>query len=145
STELVKIYLAQGNLNAANDAAQKALNAVRAGGDKFHLPINLSQLAEVKAALGQYNESALLYEEAVDLLNAQLMHASSPSNKASRIGTMDAVYLGYLRLAAGKLNDLNTAFTVVEQARGRSLADLIVSREMIPNVQPPQVAEFDKR
>ncbi len=145
STELVKIYLKAGDLDAADEAAQKALDAIRRAGDKFHLPINLSQLAEVKTALGQFKEAAALYEEAVDLLNAQMMHASSPSNKASRIGTMDAVYVGYVRLAAAKLNDLNTAFTVVEQARGRSLADLIVSRETIPNVSSPQMTEFDRR
>jgi len=143
--ELVKIYLGIRDLDAAHEMAQKALNAVRQAGDKFHLPTNLSQLAEVKTALGRHAEAAALYEEAVDLVNAQLMHASSPSNKASRIGTMDAVYVGYLRLAASKLNDLNRAFTIVEQARGRSLADLIVSRDVIPNVQPPEMTEFDRR
>jgi hypothetical protein len=58
---------------------------------------------------------------------------------------MDAVYLGYFRLAATKLNDLGRAFTVVEQARGRALADLIASRDNIPTQQSAQLTEFDKR
>ena len=145
SIGLVKIYRATGDLDAAEEMAQKGLNSVRQAGDKFHLPANLSQLADVKTARGQFTEAAALYEEAVDILNAQLMHASSPSNKASRIGTMDTIYIGYLRLAAAKLNDLNRAFIAVEQARGRSLADLIASRENIPAEQPVRMTELDKR
>ncbi len=143
--ELAKIYVTAGDLEPAEEAAQTALNAARRAGDKFHLPTNLTRLGDVKTARGKYAEAAALYEEAVDLLNAQLMHASSPSNKAARIATMDAVYLGYFRLAATKLNDLSRAFTVVEQARGRALADLIASRDNIPTQQSAQMTEFDKR
>src|SRR5436309_10411870 len=58
SIELVKIYLAAGDLDAAEEAAQKGLNAVRQAGDRFHLPINMSELADVETAGGQYTEAA---------------------------------------------------------------------------------------
>jgi CHAT domain-containing protein/tetratricopeptide (TPR) repeat protein len=145
SVELSKIYLAAGDLEHAERSAQASLDAVRLAGDKFNLPVHLTQLANVKTARAQYTEAAALYEEAMDVLNAQLIHASSPANKASRIGVMDAVYIGYFRLAATNLNDLNRAFTVVEQARGRSLADLIAVRENIPTEHPAQMTELEKR
>jgi CHAT domain-containing protein len=141
----VKIYLATGDLESAERSAQRSLDAVRQAADKFNLPIHLAQLASVKTGRGQYADAAALYEEAMDVLNAQLIHASSPSNKASRIGVMDAVYIGYFRLAATRLNDLERAFTIVEQARGRSLADLIAVRESIPTARPAQMTELEKQ
>jgi CHAT domain-containing protein len=145
SLELVKIYLAAGDLESAERSAQRSLDAVRQAADKFNLPIHLAQLASVKTARGQHAPAASLYEEAMDVLNAQLIHASSPANKASRIGVMDAVYIGYFRLAAANLNDLERAFTVVEQARGRSLADLIAVREGIPSDRPAQMTDLEKK
>jgi tetratricopeptide (TPR) repeat protein len=58
SAELAKIYVAAGDLEPAEEAAQTALNAVRRAGDKFHLPINLTQLGDVKTARGEYAEAA---------------------------------------------------------------------------------------
>lgn len=145
SVELVKIYLAAGDLEAAEQSAQRSLDGIRRAADRFNLPVHLAQLASVKTARGHHGEAAGLYEEAMDVLNAQLIHASSPSNKASRIGVMDAVYIGYFRLAATNLNDLERAFTVVEQARGRSLADLIAVRESISTERTAQMKELEKQ
>jgi hypothetical protein len=39
----------------------------------------------------------------MDVLNAQLIHASSAENKAAHTTIMDDVHIGYCRLAASKL------------------------------------------
>jgi len=145
SSELAKIYSVAGDLDSAEKVAQVGLDAGRRAGDKFHLPSYLTELANVKVSRGAYTEAASLYEEAIDVINAQLIHSSSPANKASRIATTDSVFLGYFRLAATKLHDVKRAFSVVEQARGRSVADLIATREEGPPQVLAQLNDVEKR
>lgn len=143
--ELSKLYLANGDLVSAETVSSSGVNATRRVGDRFNLPRHLSQLANVKTARRQYAEAAAVYEEATDILNGLLLHTPSPESKASLIGVMDEVYLGHFRLAASALNDWRRAFTIVEQARGRSLADLIAVRPTGSALQPAKLTQVEKQ
>jgi len=82
-------------------------------------------LAELKAQQGKANEASRLYERAADMIDALLVSAPSRQIESSLISTLSSVYLGRFELAAAGARDTQKAYGVIEEARGRSLADAL--------------------
>jgi hypothetical protein len=85
----------------------------------------LAAYAEIKAARRQYRQADDTFQEATDIANGMLSNVSSASAKSSLIGVMNELYLGHFLLTARDLKSATEAFSVIEGARGRSVADLL--------------------
>lgn len=120
---LVDAYQSRGNLSEASKAAAAAVEAVRRPQDIYDVPHHLARKAEIEAEMGNIAGAESLYNEARAIVEAMLVNMPSSPAKSSLIATVSKVYSGQFRLSAEKAGGLPRAFAVVEQARGRSLAD----------------------
>jgi CHAT domain-containing protein len=137
SLELAKALRDTGNLRAAEATESRGLAVMRTIQDKYHLPQHLSLLADLKARSGKAREAHELYQQAADVIDAVLVNAPSHQIEASLISTLSNVYLGHFRLAATQRNNIAEAYEVIEQARGRSLAESLLHEDRIePSTDP---------
>jgi CHAT domain-containing protein/tetratricopeptide (TPR) repeat protein len=121
--DLSGILLRQKRPLEAENAATSAVNASRKTGDRFLLPRALAQLAEVEVSRGRLEYAERLFDQAADIVNGMLANTPSANAKSSVVESMDAIFLGYFELEAGRLRNPVKAFQVIEEARGRSIAD----------------------
>ena len=129
--ELSNIYREHGQLDAAEQALAGGIEATRNAGDRYTLPRYLAAYAEIKATRHQYRQADDTFQEATDIANGMLSNVSSTSAKSSLIAVMDGLYVGHFLLTARDLKSATAAFSVIEGARGRSVADLL-------RLAPPQ-------
>lgn len=123
--ELSNIYRAHGQLDNAEQSLTRGIEATRNAGDRFTLPRYLTAYAQIKAARRQYRQADDTFEEATDIANGMLSNVSSSGAKSSLIAIMNDLYVGHFLLAASDLKSASAAFSVIEGARGRSVADLL--------------------
>ena len=125
SFELANVYRETGNLDGAELLASRAIAAMRDLDDRYHLPQHLSLLADLAARKGQFERAEELYSEAADVIDGLLVNVHQRQLKGSLIATLSKAYLGHFELAATKFSSPVKAYEVIEQARGRSLADTL--------------------
>ena len=123
--ELAQTYRTTGNLNAAEILEVKALEIMRDIDDVSHLPQHLALLAQIASERGNYARSDQLYSEATDVMNGLLVNVVRRQLKSSLIATLSDAYIGHFELAATKFGDINKAFEIIEEARGRTVADTL--------------------
>ncbi len=116
------------NLTRAREASVEGVRISRQLGDKSQLPPQLGQLAKLEAAIGHAAAAEHLYQRGEDVIAGLLVSSSSPSARASLIGTLSDVYLGHFNVEAYQRHDVARAFSVIEEVRGRSTADTLRSR-----------------
>jgi len=121
--ELSRILLKEKLPLQSRKAATAAVNASRKTGDRFLLPSALAQLAAVEVSTGRYRYADELYEQATDIVNGMLSNTASANAKSSVVASMDPIFLGYFGLEADQLRNPARAFQIIEEARGRSIAD----------------------
>jgi CHAT domain-containing protein len=122
--ERSSIYRNRGDLTRALDSARTAVLATKAAGSRWELPQQLQVQAASEAALGKTADAERTYEEALDILEGTMLNVPSDSAQARLVGVMSDVYTGHFALAA-RQGDAAKAFSVLERARGRALADLM--------------------
>ena len=120
---LIDVYKARHDWIDAERAADAAIDALRAAEEVYDLPEFLAKKAEVEVALGRPNRSDRLYQQATETIEGMLVNMPSSQTKTSLIGSMSMVYTGHFRLAIEQFHDTAKAFSIIEGARGRSLAD----------------------
>jgi len=123
SFELARTYREAGNLDGAELLASRTVAAMRDLEDRYHLPEHLALLADLAARKGQFEGADELYSEAADVIDGLLVNVNQRQLKGSLIETLSQAYLGHFELAATKFSSPARAYQVIEQARGRSLAD----------------------
>ena len=79
--ELARIYVVTGDLQKAEERADRALQAMSQVQDLFHLPQHLGLLAQLKVARGKPAEADSLYEQATDLTEAMLVNVPSTCSR----------------------------------------------------------------
>lgn len=79
----------------------------------------------MKAQKGDFDGADQLYGEATDVIDALLVNVNARQLKGSLIATLSEAYVGHFELAATKFTDPRKAYEIVEEARGRSLADTL--------------------
>jgi CHAT domain-containing protein len=117
------------DLTEAVRCIETGVQAAREVEATYWLPHYLAIEAELKEASGQLQEADDLFSEAADQVEGLLVNVSSPMDESSLIGTMSDIYLGHFRLAINSLKDAGKAFQIVEQARGRAMADALHSKQ----------------
>lgn len=133
---LAEIALERGRIERNSDRIPEAITTLHTGietarrmGERLLLPRLLGELADVRVSQRRYTEARGLLEEASDLLEGLLSNASSPWVRSRVIGGMDSVVLARIRLESSLGGNASRLFAVLEQARGRSMLELLVGRE----------------
>ena len=146
--ELSNIYRDRGQLEGAEQALARGIEATRNVGDRYTLPRYLAAYAEIKAGRRQYRQADDTFQEATDIANGMLANVSSASAKSSLIAVMNELYVGHFLLTARDLKSASDAFSVIEGARGRSVADLLrlapTTSAMLAQGTSPQGRQISK-
>ncbi|HTV54744.1 MAG TPA: CHAT domain-containing protein, partial [Terriglobia bacterium] len=121
--QLTDLYREQGDLAEAQVAVSQGIEAVREVEAPYELPHYLAVEAELKEAAHHYHQADELFAQAEDLVQGMLMDAPNSTVEASLLDAMSDIYVEHFRLAALLLKNVDEAFEIVEQARGRGLAD----------------------
>lgn len=129
---LAEVDQRQQKFSEAESAINSAIALQTRVQEAFDFPLYLAKKAEVESALNRPSIADKLYLQATGLIEGMLVNAPSPLVKGSLIATMGEVYLGHFRLALSSLANPAQAFKIVEQARGRALADSLLSSNIPP-------------
>ncbi len=125
--ELAQINLEKGELSQAEEQAKAGAEACRKTGDIYYLPSHLALHAQILTKLGNAAEAKEKYEEALNLIDGMLVGISTPIHKSMLINAMGEIHQEYFAFAAEQ-EDIESAFNIVERARGRSISDLLQNR-----------------
>ena len=120
--ELAKVYRDVGDYTDAEHYARATVEPMRKVEDKYHLPGHLSLLADLEVKRGDFAAADDFYSQAEDVTEGMLVNTPSRQVESSLIDTMSESYVGHFAIAA-RLKDARKAFSIVELARGRSIAD----------------------
>jgi CHAT domain-containing protein len=124
-----------GDTQGASDALKAGLSASRQVGDRYYVPRDLTALAEIAAAKGNFRQADRLFEQAEDVLDGILINQHSFEESTARAGSMSSTYLEHFRLAL-QMGDVGRAFQVLERVRGRTVASHLYVRDKVDDKSP---------
>jgi CHAT domain-containing protein/tetratricopeptide (TPR) repeat protein len=149
---IAEIYLDLGRLQLAldrkNDAADSfgaGVAAARAMKERFVSPRLLAKFAESELAEGRLSEARNLLEEASEIMEGLLAGVWSPWVKSRLVGIMDEVFLARVRIELKAGAGADRIFSIVEQARGRAVTDLLMGRGLGEKSQTPAARDGERR
>jgi len=123
--QMAEIQRDTGDLDGAELLASRAIEVMRDLEDKYHLPQHLALLAGLEARKSNFERADQLYSEATDVIDALLVNVTRKQLKSSLIATLSDAYVGHFELAATRFFNPGKAYEVIEEARGRTLADTL--------------------
>jgi len=125
--DLADIYRHHGNLQDAELVAERGLAATQSDGELYLMPERLETLAQLKASQGRFTEADDHYKRASDVIDSVLGNVSSTSAKSNIIRAMSNIYTEHFSLVADRLRNSDEAYDLLERARGRVTAELLMS------------------
>ncbi|MEW5976428.1 MAG: CHAT domain-containing protein [Acidobacteriota bacterium] len=128
--QLAKMYGALGDYEKAEEYQRGCVEVTRKRHERSSLAERLSKLAEICVQLGRIADAVALYEQGANLNEELLLHSISPYAKASLIDWLSDSYLNHCKLALNHLKDPTQAWTILERARGRSIAESIRNKSV---------------
>ncbi|MDQ2948672.1 MAG: CHAT domain-containing protein, partial [Acidobacteriota bacterium] len=134
--QLTDLFVQSGDYRSAEVRVTKGLEASRKLVDMYFLPRHIAVAAGIEMQLGKTAQANAYYDEAEDLVESMLVNVPSASVKSALIATMSRVYIGHFRLALESEHDVPEAFRILEQARGRVVADRLRARPLWKEAQP---------
>lgn len=143
--EMSKVQFALHHRAEAERTLAAGVKLARAMNDRFYLPKLLARLAQVKADAGLHPQAEELLSEASDLLEGLFTKISSPWIRAQLIGVMDEVFTARIQLEGNMHAVPERMFAVIEQTRGRSLAELLLSPSDGRRKKSPELAAGERR
>jgi CHAT domain-containing protein/tetratricopeptide (TPR) repeat protein len=130
-----------GRTQAAERTLQQGIRVARAMEERLLLPRLLAELAELRASQRRYGDAAALLDEAGDLLEGLFTSASSPWVQSRLVSGMDDVFVARIRLEAARSSNAGPLYSAIEQARARSLLELLVNRVSTNEREPKELRE----
>jgi CHAT domain-containing protein len=124
---LVDVYRRQGRTAEAEQLASAAAETTQSIGDIYLVPERLAVLAELEASQQQYAQADETYDRASDILDMMVGNVTAAYAKANLITGMSDIYGKHFALLVDHLRNPGKAYTVLERARGRVTADLLLS------------------
>jgi CHAT domain-containing protein len=106
----------------------------------WSVPQRLKTLAEVEVRQGRYADADDAYDRASAFVDSLVGNYSSVLAKTAVINESSEVYTEHFALVARHLHQLPKAYSIVEQVRGRVLADLLMSG----SARPGEAANTEK-
>lgn len=141
--DLAELSQDTGNLQEATNETDQGVHYFSMVGDTIYLPRSLDALAALKAKTGQADEAHRLYAQAEGVIDEMLQRVPGAYTESSLLSEMSDTYLGDFELAANQ-NDAARAFDTIERARGRTVADTLVSRATDPPAKQSDNAVADR-
>ncbi|MBV9443627.1 MAG: CHAT domain-containing protein, partial [Acidobacteriaceae bacterium] len=138
NAELAALYQRTGNLRKARDCAARCVTAHQQLGEVYLIPHQLAIQAEIETAAGDFAEAEQTYTKAEDLIKVILSHEPSSGTKKGLIDAMSETFLAHFQLAAEHEKDIPRAYKIIEEARGRTIADRLSDGR--PKVAPKKTA-----
>lgn len=126
-SRLSEIFREGGELEKAEHFAGLALDSTQASGDLWSVPQRLKTLAEVEVREGKYADADDAYDRASVFVDSLVGNYTSVLEKTAVLTAASDIYAEHFSLVAGQLHQLPRAYAIVEQVRGRILADLLLS------------------
>jgi CHAT domain-containing protein len=126
-SELSDLYRLTGNLSQAEVLAGRAAESAQALGYIPSIPKLLNVLAQIQVTRKEYAEADQTYDRAATIQDVMIGNANSALGKTALIKGVGDLYAKHFALIAEHGGDPAKAFTVVEQARGRVMTDLLMS------------------
>jgi CHAT domain-containing protein len=102
-----------------------AVGATGQSRDLYLAPGRLRTLAELELRLGHTEKASELYQRATDIVEGILVYAPDKSAKLAVLTEMSPVFTGHFKLAA-QLNRPSLGFRIIEQVRGRIVAESLL-------------------
>lgn len=124
---LSNIYLSLGKFPKSEELARNACTTLERFGGLPLLPAKLDLLGQVLIAQRKYDEADRVYEEAENLQDTLIGKAGSMVVQTAVITGADQLYSHHFALLADHFSDVDAAYDVVGQGRGRALVDLLLS------------------
>jgi CHAT domain-containing protein len=124
---LSDLYRLAGNLSEAEVLARRAAESAQAGGYIPQIPKFLNILAQIQVSRKEYIEADQTYDRAATIQDLMIGNANNTLGKTALIKGVGDLYEKHFSLIAEHGDDPAKAFSVVEQARGRVMTDLLIS------------------
>jgi CHAT domain-containing protein len=140
-----RLLRTENRLTLSAGVLEAGIGAARAMQERLLLPKLLAELAEVRSAQRRYGDAADLLEEGSDLLEALLARASSPWVQSRIINGARDLFLARVRLEGARGPDAARLYTIIEQARGRALLELLRATRVADVKQPPALRAQERR
>lgn len=131
--------------DAADETLRDGIDAARRMEEKLLLPRLLAEQADLRSSAGRYDDAAELLEEASDVMRGYFTSASSPWVVSRLVSGMDAVFAARVRLEGLRRAAAPRMYSVIEEARSRSLLELLVNRPVSGEQQPEEMREGQRR
>jgi CHAT domain-containing protein len=126
-SDLSDLYRLTGNLAQAEVLARRAAESAQALGYMPLIPKLLNVLAQIQVSRKEYAEADQTYDRAATIQDVMIGNADSALGKTALIKGVGDLYEKHFGLIAEHGGDPTKGFTVVEQARGRVMTDLLMS------------------
>ena len=126
-SSLSSMYVAAGDLSKAEELARDAVRAVESRGMTAFLPERFNNLAQVLISRGKYAEADEVYDRAGLIQDTMIGKADSVLTKTALITKAGTLYSNHFALIADHFDNPSEAYNIVERARGRAIADLLIS------------------
>lgn len=136
--QLAALYQRIGDLRKARNCAARCVAAHQQLGEVYLIPHQLAVQAAIETAAGDFAEAEQTYSKADDLIRLMLGHEPSSGAKKGVISAMSEIFLAHFELAAEYENDVPNAYRIIEEARGRILADRLSDGR--PKITPKKTA-----
>jgi len=137
--DLARLQRAHGQPAAAVETLTTGIEVARTTREAMMLPKLLAAMGDLRAAERQYEPARELVDEASDLLEGLLVNVSSPWIRGQLLSVMNDVILTRVRLEGAASRDPERLWSVIEQARGRSLSELLVATPVAAVRKPPEL------
>lgn len=144
AVELARIQRTRDDMSGAERTLREGVAVARRMNNEILLPKLLAELGDLQTAERKYEDAANDLDEASDLLEGLLTKASSPWVRSRVIAGMDNVFVARIRLDGSRTEDPAAMFSAVEQARGRSLLELLLSKPVGDLKEPSELRAGDR-
>lgn len=124
SFQLAQYFEQNGNMAGASEAIQRTIASGRKAGDRVLLPAALAEAGRINVTLGRLAAADAYFEEAAEIASGIVASAPTITSKDRFIASLDTLYIDHFRLHLRR-GDVPGAFRVLEQARGRAVADAV--------------------
>ena len=143
--QLVELQAKRGDWAAAQRLISRGLAADRELIDVQFYPQHLATAAKIESHLGHIQKAEEYLSQASDVIEAAMANVPSASVKTSLIATMSDVYAAHFQLALESEHNLPRAFSGLESARGRVIADHLRTRPDKPTIHNVRALALERR
>lgn len=136
---------AQKRDEVADQTLKAGIGAARQMEEKLLLSRLLAELADLRATASRYEDASALLDEASDVMSGYFTSASSPWVVSRLVSGMDSVFAAKVRLEGLRRASAPRMYAAIEEARGRSLLELLVNSPVSAQQQSSDLREAQRR